>query len=540
LLFRTHSRFDPETSKKKEILMRSKSLGSTLALAAALIALPASAQTTLVPLNQLTGGGSLVAGDITFSNFAIPNMLPTNVTSDFAVPLPVPEFGDVAAQATVNADGTVSLSFVFIDPATGQPSPLVVGPDAGGEKFRDVTYTVTVTDPALRLHAIDQAFNGVVITGDSGVQNGLYAVEPSSPWDQLMLDFSNGTDPVRITLFPCAVTPCDRTFQWVPGGILLPGGDLATYNMASAFGFIKGRFGFPPGGSLDSVTETFTLVAAGGPVPLVVPNIANLFTNDSGIGMVSLTDYAQDGGAVVTLASGNPVAQTVPDSVTVPQGYKTAIFQIPAGTVDAPTAVTLTASYNGQTVAAGYTAVPETPLDFAIGQGLQPNPQSGVNVRVALTRQTFAGATIQLSSGNPAVAPVQPSITIPVLGSFGDFQVQFAPVSVDTPVTISATLNGVTRTYTVVVPAPKEIVQVSKAEYVVSKANLKAEATSSNPAASLTLFDGNSGAFIGTMTFSGTSGSGAKFSFQGTVPQIFTLRAVSTQGGTAGVTVQQK
>jgi hypothetical protein len=514
-----------------------KLLGSILALATALIGVPASAQTTLIPLNQLVGGGSLVAGDITFSNFAIPNMVPTNVTNTFAVPLPIPEFGDIAAQATTNADGTVSLSFVAIDPVTGEPSPLVVGPDAGGDKFRDVTYTMTVTNPALRVHSVDQSYGGLVITADSGALNALYAVEPSSPWNSLMLDFSNGTLPI---LRSASMPSADGTGNFSgTGGILMPGGNLATYNMASAFGFIKGHLGFPAGGSLDSVTETFSLVAAGSPVPLVVPNIANLFVNDSGIGMVSLTDYAQDGGAVVTLASGNPAAQTVPDTVTVPQGYTTALFQLPAATVDAPTAVVLTASYNGLTVAAGYTAVPATPLDFAIGQGLQPNPQSGVNVRVALSRQTFAGVTIQLSSSNPAVAAVQPSITIPVFGSFGDFTVQLQPVSVDTTVTISATLNGVTKTYSLVVPAPTEIVRITKAEYVVGKGSLKAEATSSDPAASLTLV-GDGGQFIGTMTFGGTSGTGAKFSFQGNVPQVFTLRAISTSGGSFGVSVSQK
>jgi hypothetical protein len=93
----------------------------------------ASAQTALIPLNQLVGGGSITAGDLTFSNFTIPNPPPGSVTVPFSVPIPMPEFGDIAVSATANANGTVSLAFVAIDPATGAPSPLVVSPDAGAQ-----------------------------------------------------------------------------------------------------------------------------------------------------------------------------------------------------------------------------------------------------------------------------------------------------------------------------------------------------------------------------------------------------------------------
>jgi hypothetical protein len=42
------------------------------------------------------------------------------------------------------------------------------------------------------------------------------------------------------------------------------------------------------------------------------------------------------------------------------------------------------------------------------------------------------------------------------------------------------------------------------------------------------------------MTFGGLSGGGSKFSFQGTVPQVFTLRATSETGATFAVQVSQK
>ncbi len=505
-------------------------------------------QLQLVPLNQLVGGGTLAAGGATFSNFAQPSTPPTNVTNAFAVPAPVPEFGDISVAAVANADGSVSLAFVAVDPATGLPSPLVVGGTQGAEKLRDITYTVTVTDPALRLHSVDQAFEGVVVTGNSAALNGFYEVEPTSPWNMLMFDQSNGTTPIlRGASMPAA--DGSGTFSG-SGGILLPGGNLATYNVATAFGFVHGNFGTAPGGSMDGVTLTFSMVPVGSPVPLVVPNLATradgfaadgLFMNSAGFGSVLLTDFAQDGGAAVTLASSDPAAQAVPASVTVPQGYRTGVFQLPPATVDTATTVTISASYNGRTISLPFTAVPATPLGLlGVGPFVQPQPASGGAIlRVRLNRPTFAAATIRLSSSSPlATAPA--TVTVPAFFDFVDFNVTYAPVSADTPVTISATFNGATVVSNLTIHAPVEVVQITRAEYTVSKGELKVEATSSDPAASLTLTNQSTGQVIGKMDFKGTSGSGAKFSFQGAVPRVFVVTATSASGVSGSVSVAQR
>ncbi|HET7584976.1 MAG TPA: hypothetical protein VFK13_08715 [Gemmatimonadaceae bacterium] len=503
----------------------------------------------LVRLNDLIDGGTLVAGDVQFSNFATPSSPPANVTNAFGVNAPVDEFGDVAVSAAAGADGTVSLSFVIIDPATGQPSPLVVGGAEGAEKIRDITYTVTVTDPSLRIHSIDQTLDGVTVTGNSMAENGLFALEPAGPWSLLIFDQSDGTGPMlRGATMPAA--DGSGTFS-ASGGILLPGGNLTTYNIGTAFGFNHGNFGAPAGGSLNGVTLTFSLVPAGSPVPQVVPNLATradgfaadgLFLNSAGFGSVLLTDFAQEGGAVVALTSSNPAAQTVPDSVVVPQGYRTGAFQLPPATVDAPTTVTVTASYNGRTVSLPYTAVPATPLTITgVGPFVSPQPASGGAIlRVLLNRQTFAPATVQVSSSSPlATAPA--TVTVPAFSDFVDFDVRFDPVNIDTPVTISATFNGTTVTSTLTIKAPTEVVRITKAEYVVKKQQLRVEATSTNPAAtSLVLSNAQTGETIGPMTFEGASGGGAKFSFQGTVPQVFVLKATSPSGASASVSVSQK
>jgi hypothetical protein len=68
------------------------------------LAIPGLGQTQIVPLNTLvTSQGSLTAGDMTFSDFQLPKVLP----SPMAV---LGEFNDIGVSVTTNVDGTVSLA----------------------------------------------------------------------------------------------------------------------------------------------------------------------------------------------------------------------------------------------------------------------------------------------------------------------------------------------------------------------------------------------------------------------------------------------
>ena len=68
------------------------------------------------------------------------------------------------------------------------------------------------------------------------------------------------------------------------------------------------------------------------------------------------------------------------------------------------------------------------------------------------------GAAVTLTSSNPAVAPVPATLTMPGF-AWGDFQITLGQVTVPTPVTITATLNGVSTTgqFTVLPAALKSI-----------------------------------------------------------------------------------
>ena len=374
-----------------------------IALAVAVAAMaPATFAQAITPLDTLVANhGSVSAGAVTFGGFQKPRILPSPLA-------PVDEFGDIGVSAIANADGTVSLVFTAIDPATGSPSPLAVSSAGAADLIRFVSYSITVNDPNLRLHSVDQKFGpGTAITGNNSAVNGLYTSEPpANVYDLLIFDqIDQGASTVlRGANMPSA--DGSGSFSG-SGGILLPGGNLAGYTMANEFGLIKGHWSFPPGGTLDSLTVTFSLVPAGTPVaPVTVSLAQNGFTVDaSGLAGIALSNFAQQGGAVVALSSSNPAVLPVPSTVTVGQGYYySGPFLIGPSNVDVPTAVTLSASFNGVTQSVPFTAVPATPLSLT-GLTVDLLPPNTIRLLVNMSRTNTSPATILLTSSNPAVAP---------------------------------------------------------------------------------------------------------------------------------------
>ncbi len=75
-------------------------------------------------------------------------------------------------------------------------------------------------------------------------------------------------------------------------------------------------------------------------------------------GLVTLSVTAPAGGAVVSVVSSNTTVARVPSTVTVPAGARSATFVVDTSTVQAPTSVTITASYAGGTMTAALTVTP--------------------------------------------------------------------------------------------------------------------------------------------------------------------------------------
>jgi hypothetical protein len=181
-----------------------------------------------------------------------------------------------------------------------------------------------------------------------------------------------------------------------------------------------------------TVTQwTFVKFTASGPVTLnntlaVYPLLSGVSLSQSTVsggqtitGTISLNDRAPAGGAVVSLNSSNTSVATVPATATVQAGANFVNFSIPTSVVTASTPTTISATYAGLTVTAILTAVPaiaSVDLNPSSTMPAGSFPVFEVNLAVAAPP---GGALITITNGNPAVATVASSITIPAGSTYG-------------------------------------------------------------------------------------------------------------------------
>jgi hypothetical protein len=153
---------------------------------------------------------------------------------------------------------------------------------------------------------------------------------------------------------------------------------------------------------------------------------------------------------------------------------------------------------------------------------------------VILSSPAPAGdVVVSLATASPN-ASVPATVTIPA-GSWGaTFPITSTTVSAVTVANISAAFG--LRLSTQLTLNPPDTLAITRAEYTISQKQLRLEATSSNAAATLTAYDAATGAFIGTMTFSG----GGKFQLQITWPTaVKDVTIKSTKGGSSSGAVTQ-
>jgi hypothetical protein len=124
---------------------------------------------------------------------------------------------------------------------------------------------------------------------------------------------------------------------------------------------------------------------------------------------------------------------------------------MPTSAVTAAKAVTLTATWNGQSVQAPLTLNPQVaPASIT----LSPTTVSGSTgsfATVVLTSAVSYDVQLPISTSNPSVARINNFVTIPAANTNGAFDIFITPVSTTTTVTISVTGAGVTKSATLTV-----------------------------------------------------------------------------------------
>ena len=189
--------------------------------------------------------------------------------------------------------------------------------------------------------------------------------------------------------------------------------------------------------------------------PLLVDSItlskATLTGGDTEVAQVALSTNAPVGGTTVTLSSGNTAA-TVPATVTVLAGQKTAQFTITTSNPAANQVGDITAAYTGTSKSASLKVLAEsiTAVTPSVGTVISG---SGTSVTCQVTLAAPAptgGLTVAMSSSDPAVS-VPASLQFPAGTNGVTFGINYSAVTTPTTATLTAKLGTLSKTATLTV-----------------------------------------------------------------------------------------
>jgi hypothetical protein len=215
-----------------------------------------------------------------------------------------------------------------------------------------------------------------------------------------------------------------------------------------------------------SVTGTFAITSAPAvPVSLTLAT-PTLYSGDSTFIMIQASAAVPAGGTNMAVTSSNQVAFPVPAVVQMPGGFATTSIAVQAGQITAPAPVTVTVTLNSQTVSIQFTVMPPSIKNFDMPVsviGGDP-PQTYIMLNGEAPPN---GAVISLSSNSPALT-VPASVTVSPGFYWALVPVVTNPVSVATPVTLTATglASTVQNLVTVLPPLPPVSISLSPASVV--------------------------------------------------------------------------
>jgi hypothetical protein len=192
---------------------------------------------------------------------------------------------------------------------------------------------------------------------------------------------------------------------------------------------------------------------------------------------IELNGAAPAGGAPVTLRSSSPLVAP-PATVTVHEGGFLEQFLVPTSAVSTATTVTLTATWRGGQATMDVTLQPGvSPAEWTLDPVTTTGSQ-GSSARVAIAAPQTTDTTFTLTSSNPNVAFMSPTVTIPAGSPHAGVLIQTRSPAAPTTVTLSVSGGGVTRTATLTVnpiplaplPAPSVLAPASGNRFSVGQA----------------------------------------------------------------------
>jgi len=194
----------------------------------------------------------------------------------------------------------------------------------------------------------------------------------------------------------------------------------------------------------DTVTVESVTVST---VQLALPAIIG---GNSATGIITLSMKAPAPGVVVRLTSSDPAAARVLYSVTVPTGASTVSFLFETNPVATNVNVKLTASTPSLAVSANLRVSPPLLQSLVSLSGPQVQENGSATIQVKLNGvPATGGAAVSLSSSSSAALQVPTSITVPAGASVANFLVTSGSVRLTTPVTVTGTYNGTSKSVSI-------------------------------------------------------------------------------------------
>ena len=183
---------------------------------------------------------------------------------------------------------------------------------------------------------------------------------------------------------------------------------------------------------------------------------------------IRIGEAAPAGGMPVTLTSSNPAAAAPPTTVIVPEGaVDSPAFTITTTGIASAAPVVISASVPNGSVTAAITVNPAVLQSVTLGAASLAGGSAPAS-RVYLSGQSPpSGTVVSLVSSNPAVLSVPAEVTVPPGQASAVVPAASYSVSQSTPVVVTATSGGVSRTAAVTV-FPVELLSVTMAASIPS------------------------------------------------------------------------
>jgi subtilase family serine protease len=404
----------------------------TASVTIAAVVLPNLTAVAVTPSSVVGGATAILA--ITLSGPAPTGGASVSLSSNSAA-FPVPASVMVPARANGVQLSVRTASVTASTPVT------VTATYNGTSKTAGVTVT-----PAVLPNLTSVTITPSSVTGGSSVTLAVTLSGPAPP----------GGATVKLSSSNATVLPA-------PATIVVPAGQASIFAAASSAS-VKVKTTQVTASTSVTVTATYNGASktAGVTVtPAVLPNLTSVtitpssVTGGSSITLaVTLSGPAPPGGATVKLSSSNATVLPAPATIVVPAGQasilaapSSASVKVKTTQVTASTSVTVTATYNGASKTASVTVAPLV-LPSLTSVTVTPSVASGTLAALEITLSGPApagGASVSLKSSDAAF-PVPASISIRAGMSDGGLYALTKTVPASTPVTVTATYNGASKT----------------------------------------------------------------------------------------------